>query len=244
MARIIDAFTQFFDASGNPLTGGKLKFLESGTNNTDKATFQDVNLAVLNTNPVVLDAEGRCPNVFGSGVYKAVLYTSADIQIQQFDPVGGSSDTSQFSDWTNFGIYDESDIVRGTDLNFYQSSQNNNQGNDPVTDGGTNWDLINIDSTIRLKSTGLALDWGQESVLKHTAIADFAITFSNIPPAGVALFEVVGAGDWTVTYPAGVVFDNATAPTLATGTDTSVLQFYTSTGSTKVFCKLLFEVIT
>jgi hypothetical protein len=46
------------DASGNPLSGGHLHTYQAGTT-TDLATYSDVNLAVPNANPVVLDSAGR-----------------------------------------------------------------------------------------------------------------------------------------------------------------------------------------
>lgn len=243
MARIIEAFKQFFDGAGNPLINGKIRFVESGTNNTDKTTFKDVALTIANTNPVLLDGEGKPEfDIFGEGVYKGILFTSDDVQVEQHDPLGGSAG-AQFDDWVAGNIYGDTDIVRGSDLNFYQSKENNNQGNDPTTDNGVNWTLIDIDSTIRIDTTGFDLDWSQVEVLKFTAAADFTITFSNVPLVGVALVEIKGGGDFTATYPGAVVFDNATEPALATGTETTVLQFYTSDAGTKIYAKALYEVI-
>jgi len=248
MARIISAFKQFGDDALNPLIDGHLRFLESGTNNTDKTTFKDVNLTIPNENPVRLDGAGRCPNVFGTGVYKAISFADDGLgnpgqQIEQFDPIGGVATAGQFADWVASVIYNETDIVRGSDLNFYQSKENNNQGNDPVTDGEVNWEKIDIDSTVRVDTTGFDLDWSDVEILKFTAVADFTITFSNIPTAGVVLVEIQGGGDFTATYPSAVVFDDGVEPTLASGTNTTVVQFYTSDAGTKIFTKSLYEVI-
>ena len=51
---------QFCDGDGAPLAGGNVTFKEAGTN-TDKDTFSEADLdpAAVNTNPVVLDADGR-----------------------------------------------------------------------------------------------------------------------------------------------------------------------------------------
>ena len=78
MARIIEPFEQFFDGEGDPLTNGWLKFTETGTNLTDRDTFADVNLTIANTNPLQLDSEGRCPNVFGTGLYRVTLFQDDD----------------------------------------------------------------------------------------------------------------------------------------------------------------------
>lgn len=145
MARIIDAFTQFFDNAGEPLLFGKLKFLESGTNNTDKDTFKDASMTagLENTNPVILDGAGRLAfSVFGTGLYNVILLDSDDIQIQQFDPVGATSGAAQFSEWLATSTYNEADIVR-VDTKYYESVINNNNNNNPTT-SPDKWDLITI----------------------------------------------------------------------------------------------------
>ena len=149
--RIIEAFAQFFDDSGEPLIDGWLRFLESGTNNTDKNTYADINETVANSNPLQLDSAGRCPNVFGSGVYRVVSYRDSDVggspgqQIQQFDPVGSDSDLASmdFSSWNTETVYAVTDIVKGSDNKYYKSLTSNNQGNDPTTDSN-NWEEIDF----------------------------------------------------------------------------------------------------
>lgn len=137
MPRIIEAFAQFFDSLGNPLIAGYLQFTTSGTN-TDKDTYSDVSEATPNTNPLILDGSGRCPDVFGTGSYRVTSYNSNDVQIQQFDPVAGSFGVGAFDDWNNESIYSVTDIVQGSNNLYYQSLINSNQANDPITDT-TNW---------------------------------------------------------------------------------------------------------
>jgi hypothetical protein len=141
MPRLIDAFSQFFDDNGDPLINGKLKFVESGTNNTDKDTFADINETIANTNPVILDGAGRCPNVFGTGSYNVISYTSADVQIQQFDPVSGDTLEGAFSEWNAITIYGEGDIVTGSDGLYYRSISSANQNQNPVSTPGQ-WEEI------------------------------------------------------------------------------------------------------
>ena len=158
MARIIAAFTQFFDNAGNPLIDGKLKFLESGTNNTDKNTFKDAALTpgMENTNPVILDGAGRLAfSVFGTGTYNVILFDSDDVQIQQFDPVGASTSGSQFSEWLPTETYDKGDIVRATDGDYYQSFINANNNKNP-TSSPAEWDLITIVKSYIANAAGTA----------------------------------------------------------------------------------------
>lgn len=158
MARIIAAFTQFFDNAGKPLINGKLQFLESGSNNTDKTTFKDAALTdgLENTNPVILDGAGRLAfSVFGSGVYNVILFDSNGAQIQQFDPVGATSNGSQFSEWLATQTYDKGDIVRATDGDYYQSFINSNDNKNP-TSSQAEWDLITIVKSYIANAAGTA----------------------------------------------------------------------------------------
>lgn len=124
MGRIIPAFAQFFDGEGDPLADGWLRFLVSGSNNTDKDTYNDSSLKIKNANPLQLDAEGRCPDVFGLGDYRVISYhfnpedeTNPGEQIQVKDPV-----TAQFAGetgsggtgiptWSSIIVYALNDIV-------------------------------------------------------------------------------------------------------------------------------------
>ncbi len=139
MSRVIDAFAQYFDGAGEPLVNGWLRFLVSGTNNTDKDTFKDSSENVANTNPVQLDGEGRCPDVFGTGSYRVILYTNDTLlnqpseQVQVFDPVGGAQGVSDFNDYDASATYDEASIVKGSDGDFYESLSGSNVNNDPTT---------------------------------------------------------------------------------------------------------------
>lgn len=141
MARIIDAFMQFFDDNGEPLVNGKLKFVESGTNNTDKDTFADINETIANANPVPLDGAGRCPNIFGTGTYNVISFTSDDVQIQQFDPVSSDPSLGAFSEWDSVTIYGEGALVTGDDGLYYRSITAANQNQDPVSSPGQ-WEQI------------------------------------------------------------------------------------------------------
>tara|TARA_R110000851_G_scaffold187318_1_gene337123 strand:- start:29089 stop:29751 length:663 start_codon:yes stop_codon:yes gene_type:complete len=184
----------------------------------------------------------QAPNATGVNSVAAWMNTTAtQVETEALavaSALGLSNYKGVYAGGTTYGLGESVISVVGGD--FWISNTAGNIGN--ALTPSIYWDKIDLTS-VAVKTSGFDLDWAKEDILKFTAAADFAVTFSNIPTGGVALVEVVGGGDWTATYPAGVVFDNATAPTLATGTNTSVLQFYTSTGSAKVFCKSLFGVI-
>jgi len=83
---------QYLDANGNPLSGGLLYFYETGTT-TAKTTYSDVGQTTPNTNPVVLDAAGRQPDIFFTGSAKVVVQSSAGVTVDTVDPVAGDTMT-------------------------------------------------------------------------------------------------------------------------------------------------------
>jgi hypothetical protein len=68
---IPSAELQFCDANGKPYAGGTLEMWVPGTT-TPKDSWQDQAGTVLNTNPIILDAAGRCI-IWGDGDYRTVL---------------------------------------------------------------------------------------------------------------------------------------------------------------------------
>jgi hypothetical protein len=76
-----------FDTSGNPRAGAKLYFYTTGTT-TPLTTYSDDGLTTPNTNPVVADSAGLFGDIFlGTGTYKVVLKSAADVTIWTADPV-------------------------------------------------------------------------------------------------------------------------------------------------------------
>jgi len=139
MARFGDLDTQYFDDAGDPLVNGKIYFYESGTT-TLKDTFADINQSIPNTNPVILTASGRQPNIFFNGTAKAVLVSNSDVQIVVRDPVGETA--TDFGDqWVATKTYNAIDVVLGSDGVYYRSLINGNQNNNPVTTSGF-WTLL------------------------------------------------------------------------------------------------------
>lgn len=94
LSMMAGAGAQFFDNSGNVLTGGKLYTYAAGTT-TPQAVYTTNAGNVAHANPIVLDAAGRVPN--GGEIwltdainYKFVLNTSADVLIATYDNVSGN----------------------------------------------------------------------------------------------------------------------------------------------------------
>jgi hypothetical protein len=89
------AGAQFFDNTGNVLSGGKIYTYQAGTT-TPLAVYTSNNESAFHTNPIILDAAGRVPSggeiwlQFGVG-YKFVLKTSTDVLIATYDNIPSSA---------------------------------------------------------------------------------------------------------------------------------------------------------
>ncbi len=85
---------QFIDANGNPYSGGKIHTYLAGTT-TQATTYKDSLSAASNTNPIILDTEGRTPySVWFTDdvVYKYEVTDSADAPVYTEDNVSGIND--------------------------------------------------------------------------------------------------------------------------------------------------------
>jgi hypothetical protein len=93
------AAVQFFDNSGNVLTGGKLYTYLAGTT-TPAVTYTSNSGVAAHTNPIILDAAGRVPNGgeiwLTAGVqYKFVLKDATDVQLWTVDNLSGLASSRQ-----------------------------------------------------------------------------------------------------------------------------------------------------
>lgn len=198
MARFGSLDSQYFDDAGDPLVSGKIWFYESGTT-TPKTTYADTNLSIPNTNPVILTASGRQPNIFFNGVAKAILTDADDVQIRALDPVGETQST--FGDaWIPTKRYSAQDVVSGTDGQFYVSLVSDNIGNDPTTSTGF-WDFL------------YSVEWNPGITYKEGSVVTYdAILYQSLQDANLNKNPTSEAAWWiaisiawvsTVTYPAG-----------------------------------------
>jgi hypothetical protein len=130
MSRFGSLGTQYFDNSGEPLINGLIYFYESGTT-TLKTTYSDINQAIANTNPVVLTASGRQPNIFFTGAAKAVLATSANVIIETRDPVGQTDAGIAFSPYIATFDYPVGAYVTDSSGDAWASIATPNIGNEP-----------------------------------------------------------------------------------------------------------------
>lgn len=77
---------QFFDDSGNPLSGGKVTTYLAGTSTL--ATVYQTSSGTAHANPIILDAGGRCTIYLEPGqAYKFTWTTSADVAVDSQDNI-------------------------------------------------------------------------------------------------------------------------------------------------------------
>jgi hypothetical protein len=93
LSPVAGAAAQFFDNSGNVLTGGKLYTYSAGTT-TPAATYTSASGLTAHTNPIILDASGRVPS--GGEIwlseniqYKFVLKDANEVLIGTYDNLIG-----------------------------------------------------------------------------------------------------------------------------------------------------------
>lgn len=88
MSRFLSIDSQFFDLNGDPLSGGKLYFYDTGTTDA-KTTYSDSAETTPNANPLVLDAAGVPGDIWFTGTAKVVLKDADDVLVRSMDPVSG-----------------------------------------------------------------------------------------------------------------------------------------------------------
>ena len=96
---------QFFDNSGNVLTGGKIYTYSAGTT-TDQATYTNSTGVTFHSNPIILDASGRVPGgeiwLADAVSYKFVIEDSNNVLIGTYDNIIGIN-----SNFLNYSVQEE-----------------------------------------------------------------------------------------------------------------------------------------
>lgn len=174
MSRYVNPVPQYYLNDGSVASSGKLYFYENKDPNTKKDTFSDEPETIKNTNPVLLDGEGRCPPIFGSGRYTVVLKSNQNIQQWSRDDVDLTSVLGQFADWSAIITYRVNDIVRGSDGNYYSSIVSNNLGNDPVS-SPTLWEELSFLTVWNSSAT-----YSQDDIVIHDGAFYRSVSDGNI----------------------------------------------------------------
>ena len=193
MARFGSLGTQYFDNSGQPLSGGFIEFFESGSS-TAKTVYSDADQTIAHPLAVPLDAAGRQPDIYFDGQAKAVLKDSNGAQISASDPVGNASTDPAFDAWNALLTYSAQDIVRGSDDRYYQAVNPNLQGIDPVSATG-DWQEIRF---VAVWNAGYTYSQGSLAVGSNGALYRCinGNTTGDDPTSTPAEWSIVGTTGW------------------------------------------------
>lgn len=245
MPRHINSVDQHLDANGNPYSGGKLYFYDTGTSNL-KTTFSDLAESSANANPVILDAAGREPDIFYTGAAKVVLDDSADVEVWESDPVESKSTANAAYDLYDSSVtYTLYERVRATNTKYYHSLSATNLNNEPSI-SPTKWTEIRAGEVWNTEVTYALGD----VVITSTGLLKRSLVGSN---SGNAVTDNTKWGDVVVdkfqslktasfTMIAGIKYnidastsvDAALATTIADGDTFIVHNVTTSTATVRV----------
>jgi hypothetical protein len=98
--RFIEPIARIFTNAGAVGVGYKYYFYLTGTT-TPVTTYQNINLTVANTNPVLSDANGRFPEIWYSDLsqLKLIVKDSLDNTVETCDPVGATAEITSLNDF-------------------------------------------------------------------------------------------------------------------------------------------------
>jgi hypothetical protein len=135
--RFVSPFARFFTSDLKTLAGAKLYFYENGTT-TPKTIYQDPFKTTPHANPVIAGSLGYAadtfPPIFIDGTYTVELRNSAEV-VQAGWPVnnvGGEQVEGSFDTYSAINIYNEGDIVTGSNGLYYVCQSNNVLNQDPT----------------------------------------------------------------------------------------------------------------
>ena len=191
--QLINGKQQFIDGNGNPLAGGSVYFYLPGTL-TPTNTWADPGLTILNTNPVILDANGEA-SIWGadSTQYREVVQNSLGVTL--WDQVVGMNPTSLNSGGVTFTQAGAGAVQRTAQSKLQESVSVLDFGADPTGNADNTTAIQNainaavggslfvppgvylIGGTITISSNNLLIyGAGQSTILKTTsATADMFV---------------------------------------------------------------------
>lgn len=230
--------SQYFDNSGNPLSGGKIYFYSAGTS-TPKNTYTDSTGGTPNANPVVLDSYGRAP-IWGSGSYKVVVKDSSDVTISTDDNYTSfQASTSSVYTTDAFFLADSSDNTKRVSFDLSGIST---ASTTVVTVPDGNFTIMGLASTQTMSnktSRAFAITGNTDAIqLNITANATQTSNIIDVKQSGGGhLFQVSNAGVTAITGNETISPFNDALALLITGysAQTQPLIQCKSSGGTSLF---------
>ena len=184
---------QFFDNSGNVLTGGKIYTYAAGTT-TDQATYTSATGVTFHSNPIILDASGRVPGgeiwLADNITYKFVIEDSNNVLIGTYDNIVGIN-----SNFLNFYTQEEIQTATAGQTVFTLSTVSYTPGTNSLSvfvDGvnqydGSSYAYVETDSTTVTFTAGLHVG----ALVKFTTAISLAGGASN---SSTVIYDPAGTG--------------------------------------------------
>ena len=190
---------QYFDANGTPLAGGKVYYYIPYTT-TAKNTWQDINLSILNTNPIILDAAGECI-AWGAGAYRQQVY-----------------------DVNNNLIWDQYTYgISPTGSNFISQEEVQT-----ATQGQTQFSLTTITYTPGINSLVVFVNGSKQLVnVNYTETSSVVVTFTSGLNAGdvVDFYASLPASAQNMSNAVTVAYDPPFTNSVATNVQAKLAQY-------------------
>ena len=184
---------QFFDNSGNVLTGGKIYTYAAGTT-TDQATYTSSTGVTFHSNPIILDASGRVPGgeiwLADNIAYKFVIEDSNNVLIGTYDNIVGIN-----SNFLNFYTQEEIQTATAGQTVFTLSTVSYTPGTNSLSvfvDGvnqydGSSYAYVETDSTTITFTAGLHVG----ALVKFTTAISLAGGATN---SSTVIYDPAGTG--------------------------------------------------
>lgn len=242
---------QVLDNNGKPLTGGKIYTYEAGTQ-TQKATYTSADESTANTNPVIIDSDGRVQMWLIDGGYNIRIFDANDNLIDEADNIittsAGQVVSYNVSTNTNLTLtYQDSRIYATNEISLSLLSASSagdgfelevfNNGTDNVTIEGDGSGQINGNDNLVLKAGELVRLSSNGTIFYATVYPnldrDNTWTRENTFQGGVNMtgaLSLPDAGELTIV--SGVVTVNGANHTLDTESDAASDDLNTINGGT------------
>lgn len=233
---------QFSDANGVPLASGTVQFYIPSTS-TPKATWQDSGGAVLNTNPVVLDAAGRAI-IYGVGSYRQVVKDVNGVTI--WDQVtADTSAGSQVFGGTSGGTGNAQTLAAGTftstdgQVVIFRAGSTNSGAMTLTPSGGTPISVVRDTLTGPVALTGNEViasniietvydaSGGTFHLVSSQVFAGYSASMTNLTVTTASTIAGTLAYTYPTTLPQGRLTPTTGVPVIVADASASASLFYT-----------------
>ena len=230
------------DSTGAPYAGAKAYFYLTGTT-TPTDTYTDNALGTPHANPVVADSGGQWAAIYldPAITYRCIIKTTADVTLDDVDPVHAPITGSQISITDSGGYFAGTEVE--TILQDVGANYTKNAATETITADWT-WSGADINmgdnliirpeikdfgvthNSISSSSGTLTIDCSTGNSFVTTLTENVTtVTLSNASASGtfcqvtIRIIQDGGGGAYTVTWPAAVKFPGGTDPVISTGND-------------------------